>query len=259
MRKSLTAFLFFHFINSGYSQSIISDSAVYLLHKWQQPIGREKYLAVTKNGTITYTVDFKYIDRGSPVQLKDSLVFTTNMDPVYYRIIGGTSRFSKVNDSVVFHDPKKFQFPIDGYSPATAQMLLIQYWNKNNRPKMISTPPSGQVEISRNGVDTMSFQNRPEIFIRYIIKGLIWGNELLWTDTKGVLVCLITNDAEGDKQEMMLDKYESLLPVFIGKSALYGMKLFSKEASASIKANHLIAIRGGNLICFVPLTLYVCA
>ncbi len=248
MRKSLTAFLLFHFIYSGYSQSITSDSAVYLLHKWQQPIGREKYLAVTKNGTITYTVDFKYIDRGSPVQLKDSLVFTTNMDPVYYRIIGGTSRFSKVNDSVVFHDPKKFQFPIDGYSPATAQMLLIQYWNKNKHPKMISTPPSGQVEISKDGVDTMSFQNRPEIFIRYIIKGLIWGNELLWTDTKGVLICLITNDAEGDKQEMMLDKYESLLPVFIEKSALYGMKLFAKEASASIKANHLIAIRGGNLI-----------
>ena len=48
-------------------------------------------------------------------------------------------------------------------------------------------------------MDTILFQNKPGIFIRYIIKGLIWGNELLWTDTKGALVCLITNDAEGEQ------------------------------------------------------------
>ena len=248
MRKSLTAFLLFCIINVGYSQSFISDSAVYLLHKWQQPIGREKYIAVKTDRAITYTVDFKYIDRGSPVQLKDSMVFTTGMNPLYYRIKGGTSRFSKVNDSVIFHEPKKFQFPIDGYSPATAQMLLIQYWNKNKNLKTISTPPSGQVEISKDGMDTISFQNKPGIFIRYIIKGLIWGNELLWTDTKGALVCLITNDAEGDKQEMMLEKYETLLPEFIEKSALYGLRLFAKEASANSQAKSLIAIRGGTLI-----------
>jgi imidazolonepropionase-like amidohydrolase len=248
MRKSIDFFLFFFFVGSGYAQSISSDSAVYLLHKWQQPIGREKYIAVKKNETITYTVDFKYIDRGSPVQLKDSMVFTAAMDPVYYRIRGGTSRFSRVNDSVAFHDPKKFQFPVDGYSPATAQMLLIQYWNRKKSPKIIFTPPYGQVIVSRAGEDTISFQSRPEVFVRYIIKGLIWGNELLWTDQNGVLVCLITNDAEGDKQEMMLERYESLLPVFIDKSALYGMKLFAKEASANPQAKQLIAIRGGTLI-----------
>jgi imidazolonepropionase-like amidohydrolase len=248
MRKSVDFFLFFFFVGSGYAQSIPSDSAVYLLHKWQQPIGREKYIAVKKNGTITYTVDFKYIDRGSPVQLKDSMVFTTAMDPVYYRIRGGTSRFSKVNDSVAFHDPKKFQFPVDGYSPATAQMLLIQYWNRKKSPKIIFTPPYGQVIVLHAGEDTISFQSKPEVFVRYIIKGLIWGNELLWTDQKGVLVCLITNDAEGDKQEMMLERYESLLSVFIDKSALYGMKLFAKEASANPQVKQLIAIRGGTLI-----------
>ena len=98
MRKSLSPFLLLCFINSAHSQSIITDSAVYLLHKWQQPIGREKYITVKKGGTITYTVDFKYIDRGSPVQLKDSMVFTSALNPLYYRINGGTSRFSKVND-----------------------------------------------------------------------------------------------------------------------------------------------------------------
>jgi imidazolonepropionase-like amidohydrolase len=104
------------------------------------------------------------------------------------------------------------------------------------------------VEISRDGTDTISFQNNQAVFIRYVIKGLIWGNELLWTDPKGVLVCLITNDAEGDKQEMMLEKYEPLLPDFIQKSAGYGMRLFAKEASASAKPHALIALKGGTLI-----------
>ena len=72
MRRLLTVFLSLNFISSGYSQSVTSETAVYLLHKLQRPIGQEKYIAVKKDGTITYIVDFKYIDRGSPVQLKDS-------------------------------------------------------------------------------------------------------------------------------------------------------------------------------------------
>jgi Amidohydrolase family len=248
MRKSLAVFLFLLFTGTGYTQSIPIDSAVYLLHKWEQPIGQEKYKVYENNRVQIYTVDFKYIDRGSPVQLKDSLVFTTAMEPLYYRIKGGTSRFSSVNDSVSFQNQHRFSFPIAGYAPATAQMLLIRYWNSHNRPGTINTPPFGSVMISKDGVDTISFRDKPEVFNRYIIKGLIWGNELLWTNAKGQLVCLITNDAEGDKQEMMFDAYESLLHGFIDKSAIYGMKLFAKEAAATVQKNKTIAIRGGTLI-----------
>ena len=60
----------------------------------------------------------------------------------------------------------------------------------------------------------------------------MWGNELLWTDRKGQLYCLITNDAEGDKQEMMLEPYEALLPELIGRAATYGMRLFTHLSKA---------------------------
>src|SRR5580698_8943814 len=109
MRKLLIGLSLLFYGSESYTQSGIPDSAFFLLHKWQQPIGREKYILVKQGGTITYHVEFKYIDRGSPVQLNDSMVFTSAMDPVYYRIRGGTSRFSKVDDSVVFQGPKKFQ------------------------------------------------------------------------------------------------------------------------------------------------------
>ena len=204
-----------------------------------------------------------YIDRGDPVTLKATLQFDAAMEPVFFRIDGGTSRFSSVNDSVVIRNKqaiikidsvvqeKKLEgvnFPIAGYSPATAQMLLIQYWKKHGRPQSIHLLPSGTVSINKDGEDTIAFNNNKIILERYVIKGLIWGNELLWTDTRGKLYCLITNDAEGDKQEMMLEPYETILPVLIDKAATYGMQLFTHAAKPSFEKHALIAITHGTLI-----------
>ena len=83
---------------------------------------------------------------------------------------------------------------------------------------------------------------------RYVISGLIWGNELLWTDANGRLYCLITNDAEGDKLEMMLEPYESLLPDLIKKAAMYGMRLFTASANAAQQQHKIIAVTGGTLL-----------
>ena len=212
-----------------------TDSGTYLLHKFEQNIGKEKYV-VTKNGNnINYAVDFKYVDRGAPVSLTANLQLTPSLEPISFRINGGTSRFSTVNDSVVINNKTAFikvddstftktiqsnSFTIAGYSPATAQMLLIEYWKKHNKPSTINMLPYGSVQINKDGEDTFSFNNKTLILNRYAIKGLIWGNELLWTDKNRQLICLITNDAEGDKQEMMLEPYESLLSSFVAKAAV---------------------------------------
>jgi hypothetical protein len=90
-------------------------------------------------------------------------------------------------------------------------MLLIQYWKKHNKPALINMLPYGTVAINKDGDDAFSFNGKTLNLERYVLKGLIWGNELLWMDEKGQLICLITNDAEGDKQEMMLEPYEALL------------------------------------------------
>lgn len=108
--------------------------------------------------------------------------------------------------------------------------------------------PYGSVEISKDGTDTFGFDNKPLVLERYVIKGLIWGNELLWTDTKGQLYCLITNDAEGDKQEMVYEPYEKLLSLFISKAAVDGMRLFTKTAKPSFQKHEVIAIINGTLI-----------
>ena len=249
-------------IYTSFAQTI-TDSGTYLLHKFEQNIGKEKYV-VTKNGNnINYAVDFKYVDRGSPVSLTANLQLTNALEPISFRINGGTSRFSTVNDSVVINNKNAFikvddssftktiqpnSFTIAGYSPATAQMLLIEYWKKHNKPSTINMLPYGSVQINKDGEDTFSFNNKTLTLDRYVIKGLIWGNELLWTDSKGQLYCLITNDAEGDKQEMMLEPYESLLSSFVAKAAVDGMKLFTSSAKPSFQKHNIIAITNGTLI-----------
>ncbi len=233
------------------------DTGSFIIHKFAQPIGREKFTVKHSGKGVTYLIDFHYTDRGSPVKLKDSICFNAKGEPVSYRIRGGTSRFSSVNDSVVFEGKiarmkindsvytesmKGIYFPIAGYSPATAQMLLIQYWKKHRFPEKIYTPPFGAVRITRDGNDTITHQQKRVVLTRYHITGLIWGNELLWTDANDQLVCLITNDAEGDKQEIVYDSFESLLPQFIRKAAIQGMQLFAREARPDAVKHKSIAI-----------------
>ncbi len=239
------------------------DSGVFYIHKFAQNIGKEKWVKTKKGDTLQYLVNFKYIDRGAPVTLKALLALNSSLEPVSYRIKGGTSRMSSINDSIVIKnksasikvDDSSYQknltgisFPIAGYSPATTQMLLIKYWQKQKEPKRIHMLPFGDAQINKDGEDTVSFNNKSIVVNRYVIKGLIWGNELLWTDEKGNLVCLITNDAEGDKQEIVQEEYEPLLSTFISKAAVYGMRLFTNGAKPSFQKHDSIAITNGNVI-----------
>jgi hypothetical protein len=65
---------------------------------------KKKYIIRKENNNINYDVDFKYVDRGSPVNLTSTIQLTADLEPLYFRIKGGTSRFSTVNDSVVINN-----------------------------------------------------------------------------------------------------------------------------------------------------------
>ncbi len=202
MKKILCVSILISSIYTSNGQ-MVTDTGVYLLHKFEQNIGKEKFTETKTDDIINYDVDFKYVDRGSPVHLTAALRLTAALDPLSFRINGGTSRFSSVNDSVVIKnkiasikvDDSLYtqtllpnSFPIAGYSPATAQMLLIQYWKIHNKPAIIHMLPYGKVEVNKDGIDTLTFNNNSIMLERYVIKGLIWGNELLWTDAKGQTV-----------------------------------------------------------------------
>jgi imidazolonepropionase-like amidohydrolase len=240
-----------------------SDSGSFFLHKFAQNIGKETYKLIRSENTLTYDVDFKFVDRSSPVPLKAQLITTADHEPISLFIKGSTSRFSTINDTIRIQNKKvsirvddsihtetltPIAFPVGGYSPGTVQMALLQYWKKHGEPKTIPLLPTGAVNISRQGKDELSLMNKPMVLDRYLVSGLIWGNEIIWTDQKGNLVCLITNDAEGDKLEMMKTDYESLLPELISRAATYSMQLFSASMKMGVSKHKVLAIVGGNII-----------
>lgn len=250
-------------INARAQTDLPTDSATFFLHKFEQHIGKETYYIHKHKDAISYTVDFKFVDRGSPVPLKAEMKVNPVGDPLELTIKGNTSRFStiddkvtirgsqasiKVNDSSYTQKVLALSFPIGGYSPATVQQLLIQYWNRHKRPANITTLPFGSVQIKAVGTDQLTFHGKPLLLDRIVIGGLVWGNEILWTDKQGNLIALMTNDAEGDKTEMMRAEYEALLPELIGKAAKLGMELFAKAAAPTGKVDKIIAITDGNVI-----------
>ena len=247
---------------SSFAQNA-TDSGSFFLHKFAQNIGKETYTVRKQDDQVTYDISFKFTDRGSPVPLQAQLITTAQYEPLSLFIKGSTSRFSAINDSIyidnnkatiwmdsVLHTEvlKPLSFPVAGYSPGTVQMVLLQYWKQHRRPQRIAMLPKGEVLIKLDGTETLSFNNKPLILDRYIISGLIWGNEIVWTDKQGNLICLITNDAEGDKLEMMSTAYESLLPQLISRAATFSMKLFSNSMKMNMDKNKITAIVGGTVI-----------
>lgn len=261
MRKYLIIAILIASASTAIAQSI--DSGSFLLHKFAQNIGREAY-KITKQGTnLQYDINFKFVDRGSPVALQAQLLITPALEPISLFIKGSTSRFTTINDTIKIKNKqaqirvddsiysqavKPVSFPVGGYSPGVVQMLLLQYWKKHKEPQSVALLPFGEVKIKRDGHDTVMFNEKKLFLERYVLGGLVWGNEIIWTDKNGKLVCLITNDAEGDKLEMVQDQYESLLPELLNRAAVYGMRLFSASMKMNATSKGLLAIVGGNII-----------
>jgi hypothetical protein len=126
-----------------------TDSGSFYLHKFAQNIGRESYIVTHTGNTLTYTVDFKFTDRGQAVPLKTQLVTTTTHEPVSLLIKGSTSRFSTINDSISIQNKKviirvddslytetlkPLAFPVGGYSPGTVQMALCNTGKNMENP-----------------------------------------------------------------------------------------------------------------------------
>ncbi|TVT41353.1 amidohydrolase family protein [Hymenobacter setariae] len=246
-----------------------ADSATFLLHKFAQRIGKETYHLTRTTQAHTYDVDFKFVDRGAPVALRAQIAVTPTGAPLRLAVKGQTSRFSSINDTVqlaagqarirvdeaVHTEPLAgLSFPVAGYSPGIGQWLLLRYWQQFGRPASLATLPSGTVRIREDGQDTLRYQNRPLRLRRYVLKGLVWGNELLWTDEQDNLICIITNDAEGDKLELLAQPYEALLPALTERAAQHGMRLFRAEMSTSSAVAKkaapalLLAVVGGTVV-----------
>ncbi len=234
---------------------------IFILHKFQQAIGKESYSIVRRDDSLKLQSNFKFTDRGQAVPSQTTLVLNKSGEPVYFKSLGSTSRSSVVDAEVrVYHDSvhvrtgKEVQrikipnsyFTISGYSPVAVQMALLKFWKQHGKPQSLPVFPGGSLKIKLDGYDSIHPHGEKKLLERYFIKGLIWGSEIAWTYPTGELVALFTNDAEGDKFEAITESFESALPDFISKAARYGMANL-KQSQAKEKST-TIALINGNII-----------
>jgi imidazolonepropionase-like amidohydrolase len=248
------------------------SSGKFRLHKFEQPIGEESYVegGATAGGVFvrTFSIDFEFTDRGTPVALHSMFSALQDLTPISFAIAGRNARTAAINEAVeagndtrkttvrvredkTWHDeprPQQF-FTIAGYAPATMQMLLVQYWKEHGSPATLKTFPTGEVKIEPRGSDEIKIGDRTEELQRFTIEGLIWGRETLWFDAKMQLIAEISTDAEFDHFEAIRDGYEAALGTFVGRAGVDEMAALAQigKGIPGVRAD-AIEIQGGTLI-----------
>ena len=246
----------------AFTQTI--EQGKFRLHKFEQPIGEEKYTINRDGNSLSVSMDFKFLDRGTPVPLTASFRAAPDFTPQSFRIAGNTSRQSKIDDAVEIepgkarlrnHDqwtevplPKQF-FTIAGYSPTTMQMLMVRYWAAHGSPAELPALPSGSIKIEPRGQDTITIGGHQQKLDRYTIEGLIWGRETLWLDEHRSLVAEISVDAEFDHFEAIRDDAEDALGTFVARAGADNMAALA-NLSKGISGSRapVLAIVGATLI-----------
>ena len=240
------------------------DSGKFRLHKFLQPIGEESYETKRKADLLSTEVTFEFTDRRTKVPLKATIETNLDLTPTHFVVKGSTSRFSKIDDEVTMSSgqaavlegkslksiplPKRF-FTVAGYSPVSAQMLMLRYWMNAGKPASLPLLPSGQVTIVDRGRDEITVNGTPVSLERYSVSGIIWGQEILWTDAAGSLVALVGVDAEFDHFEAIREGYESALPAFVSRAATDSLARLTELTPKAVATNKgTVAFTGAQLI-----------
>jgi len=236
-----------------------SDSTAFILHKLENPVGKEKCYVVKKNNETIYHIEFKLSGKGIK-PLDAEFILNASDQPVSLKVKGNTSPFDRINDTIAIRKDSAFvkaddtsfckkltglNFPVTGYAPGTIQQLLLRYWIKHHQPYAINTLPDGKVKIRKDGMDAFKLGTRLIKLDRYLVNGVVWGNEIIWADRNGKIAGLLTTNESADKFEMVSPEYEGLLPAMVHKSAVYGLTALKLPDTED---RNLIAVTGGTLV-----------
>lgn len=229
-----------------------TETGTITLHFLQQPVGEEKYeIRRGDGGDITLTAAFEYTERGTTVPLKATLRMKSDYTPEEFRAEGRSYRPFSVDSHVLaqgeraivrqFKETREMALPsryffIDGYSPLSAQMLLIRYWLAHDRPDFVFTVPAGdpdgRVTIAHAGRDRIRIAGRTLDLDRYTINNVVWGRESVWLDARRNFAAATTFTG-GLPLEAIRTEYVSALPEFVRISVADRMKDLAEMTRAN--------------------------
>src|SRR5579872_2228423 len=155
--------------------------ALFLL---QHRIGEERYSTEVRGDTTVLTSHFEYTDRGTRIALDTTLTYASaDFTPVSFESHGKSYRYFSVDTSVPHAARVANTFTLDGMAPLSAQAVLVQYWIAHGKPPVMHLAPSGDTIRIREipeAPDMHYLRNHPAR--RFIIEGVIWGQEVLLLD-----------------------------------------------------------------------------
>jgi imidazolonepropionase-like amidohydrolase len=242
----------------------VVEQGKFTLHKFEQPIGEETYQITRDGDSLAVQMNFKFVDRGSPVPLAASFRGAQDLTPESFEIKGNNSRLTTIDEAVEVQPdkirvrdrdkwtesarPAQF-FTIAGYAPATMQMLMVRYWASHGSLAELDTLPGGHVKIESRGQDSIPIDGKTVSLDRYTVEGLIWGRETLWFDANRNLAAAVTTDAEFDHFEAIRDGYESALGTLVARAGADNMAALA-DLSKTISGSRAetLAITGATLI-----------
>ena len=160
--------------------------ALFLL---QHRVGGERYSTEARGDTSVLTSHFEYLDRGARIALDTTLTFSSrDFTPLSFESHGKSYRYFSVDTSVppAVARPAAGSanaFTLDGMAPLSAQAVLVQYWIAHGKPAVMRLAPSGDTIRIREipeSPDLHYLHNHPAR--RFVIEGVIWGQEVLLLD-----------------------------------------------------------------------------
>jgi hypothetical protein len=234
------------------------EEGVFTLHKYKQPIGAEHYTLERVGDGLVLHADFEFKDRGTPVPLRADLALDADGAPRRLALKGRTMRFNEVDlllerdgDGVHIVDNGNARraasgaFLLGGYAPVAFQQQLMRRWIALGRPTSMDVVPLGAVRIRQSGADPAGGGRS---LARYVVEGLIWGQESIWLDDKANLVALVGTDAEFDHFEAVRRGDEALLPALLAAATRDQLENLGRSFPLPRADGATIAIRGALLI-----------
>jgi hypothetical protein len=186
--------------------STLVEEGTFGLHKFEQPIGEEKYSVLREGDELQLAVSFHFNDRGQNVPLSAFLRMARDLAPRSMEIHGDMARGTPIDDAVLVEKdkiltrtnaewriserPRQF-FTVATYAPAALQMMLLRRWQTAGRPKKLQTFPAGALAIEDRGPDEFLVNGAKVNLERFSVEDLAWGRETLWLDAQSRLAALV--------------------------------------------------------------------
>ncbi|MEO7360509.1 MAG: amidohydrolase family protein [Gemmatimonadaceae bacterium] len=256
-----------------------------------RPVGWERYDFTSDATGLQLSADFDYIDRGrrnriqstmlldakyAPKKLDVARLSDTSRTPVTHVEVHGKTATVLRNGTTSDVALPVVAFAISPYQPLSQHLALLRYWMAHGSPQSLAIVPGGPVNtitITRAGIDTLGTGTSALHLTRYVINGVVWGNEYLWLDATGRMAMFASAagglSMKGVQAELVPLHAELMAiaaraavndmvaiaartkPIARGSVALVGATLVDGTGNAAIR-NATVVVNNGKIIAAGP-------